>query len=237
MQRTPALGPFSRQGGQPRHFVGRHKPQYDGFGDRCGSAPRKSFALNQNPKPLNPRTENIRLKRSLIFRGMQERSDASKSQVDPESKQKWGGDLCTTPTKEFEEPRLPDGMVRRLVVPECHSYLRLLGQDAHKLLAQKSRLQTTERELLARPSRLRATTTVRQRSGGPRKKDCGAAAVWQRSTGQWVQQSRRNEVGGRQPTPPAGGTREPMQTYKSDTRGNAMQIQDWRYQTGRQVPR
>ena len=132
-----------------------------GFG--IGSAPRKSFALNQNPKPLNPRTENIRLKRSLIFRGMQERSDASKSQVDPESKQKWGGDLCTTPTKEFREPRLPDGMVRRLVAQEGHSYLRLLGQDAHKLLAQKSRLQTTERELLARPSRLRATTTVRQK--------------------------------------------------------------------------
>ena len=85
------------------------------------SAPRKSLALNQNPKPLNPRTENSRHKRSLIFRGMQERSAASKAQVDPESKQKWGGDLCTTPTKEFGEPRLPAGMVQRLVVPECHS--------------------------------------------------------------------------------------------------------------------
>ena len=58
---------------------------------------------------------------------MQERSDASKSQVDPESKQKWGGDLCTTPTKEFREPRLPDGMVRRLVAQEGHSYLKTTG--------------------------------------------------------------------------------------------------------------
>ena len=112
MQATKARRKNARSiaAAKQKHFLANfsnRKTEVDKSTNR--SAPRKSLALNQNPKPLNPRTENSRHKRSLIFRGMQERSAASKAQVDPESKQKWGGDLCTKgichPTERSRSPK------------------------------------------------------------------------------------------------------------------------------------
>ena len=100
----------------------------------------------------------------------------SEQRVDPEPKLKWGGDLCTTPAKEFREPKAPRGDGSEISGTEYHSYpkateaecLRTTGSEEPS--ADYGEKTTGSAEPPAsysyQPSR---------GSGGPRKRDCGAS--------------------------------------------------------------
>ena len=107
--------------------------------------------------------------------GCKGRSDASKSQVDPESKQRWGGDLCTTPAKEFREPRVPRGDGSEIGGTEDRSYLKATEAECPRTTGSEEPSADYGEKTTgtAEPS---ASYSYQPSigSGGPRKRDCGA---------------------------------------------------------------
>ena len=96
----------------------------------------------------------------------------------PKPRQMWGGDLCTTPVKEFREPEAPRGDGLATSGPGGPQLPKALQrQNANDYWPRRAvcRLRTGATVLLARESRLRSYHYQPRRGpGGPKTGDCGA---------------------------------------------------------------
>ena len=80
----------------------------------------------------------------------------SEQRVDPEPKLKWGGDLCTTPSKEFREPETPRGDGSEISGTEDHSNLKATEAECPRTTGSEEPPADYGEKLLARESRLRS---------------------------------------------------------------------------------